>query len=92
MKLSIKVQPRSSKEVVEKLADGSYKVFVHAPPADGEANKAVIEVLAKHFKIAKSSVKIITGDTNKNKIIEIVNRGSDNCVRHAKGGGVAAGA
>jgi len=69
--ISIKVQPRSSKEAVEQLADGSYKVFTHSPPTDGEANKAVIEILAKHFKTAKSDVKIVSGLTSRNKIVEI---------------------
>jgi len=67
-KISIKVQPRSSKEAVEQLADGSYKVFTHSSPTDGEANKAVIEILAKHFKTTKSDVKIVSGLTSRNKI------------------------
>jgi len=70
-KISIKVQPRSSKEAVEQLADGSYKVFTHSPPTDGEANKAVIEILAKHFKVAKSDVRIVSGLASRNKVVEI---------------------
>jgi len=70
-KISIKVQPRSSKESVEQLADGSYKVFTHSPPTDGEANKAVVEILAKHFKIAKSDVRIVSGLASRNKVVEI---------------------
>ena len=71
MKFSIKVQPKSSREKIEQQADGSYKVFVHSPPTDGEANKAVVEALAKHFKVAKSSVKIASGEKARNKIVEI---------------------
>jgi len=71
MKFSVKIQPKSSKEAVEQLADGSYKIFVHSPPIDGKANAAVVEVLAKHFKVAKSNVKIISGEKSRNKIVEI---------------------
>ena len=71
MKFSVKVQPKSSKEAVEQLADGSYKIFVHSPPIDGKANAAVVEILAKHFKVAKNNVKIVSGEKSKNKIVEI---------------------
>jgi uncharacterized protein (TIGR00251 family) len=71
MKLSVRIQPKSSKEAVEQLADGSYKIFVHSPPIDGKANAAVVEVLAKHFKVAKSSVKIVSGEKSRSKIVEI---------------------
>jgi uncharacterized protein YggU (UPF0235/DUF167 family) len=37
MKFSVKIQPKSSKEAVEQLADGSYKIFVHSPPIDGKS-------------------------------------------------------
>lgn len=74
MRITLKVVPRSRKEGIEgPLADGSYKVHVHAPPADGAANEAVIEALAKHFKTAKSRVKIVKGETSRNKIAEIEN-------------------
>jgi uncharacterized protein (TIGR00251 family) len=71
MKFSVKIQPKSSKEAVEQFADGSYKIFVHSPPTDGKANAAVVEVLAKHFKVAKSSVKIVSGEKSRSKIVEI---------------------
>jgi len=64
-------QPESSKEAVEQFADGSYKIFVHSPPIDGNANAAVAEVLAKHLKVAKSSVKIVSGEKSRNKVVEI---------------------
>ena len=71
MKFSVKIQPKSSKEAVEQLADGSYKIFVHSPPIDGKANAAVVEVLAKHFKVAKSNVKIVSGEKSRSKVVEI---------------------
>jgi len=71
MKLPVKIQPKSSKEAVEQLANGSYKIFVHSPPIDGKANTAVVEVLAKYFNVAKSNVKIISGEKSRNKIVEI---------------------
>ncbi|GHV16007.1 hypothetical protein AGMMS49938_15460 [Fibrobacterales bacterium] len=71
MRINVKVQPKSSQEKVEVLPNGSYKVFVHSPPADGEANGAVVKVLAEYFKKAKSGIQIISGNTSRNKIVEV---------------------
>ena len=46
-------------------------VRTHARAHDGEANKAVVKLLAKHFGVAKSCVRIISGATSKHKTIEI---------------------
>lgn len=53
------------------FGSNSYKVYVTASPEDGKANKKVIELLADYFKAAKSRVKIVKGETSRNKIIEI---------------------
>jgi len=46
-------------------------VRVTATPEKGKANEKVIKLLAKHFKVAKSQVKIIRGLTSRNKTVEI---------------------
>lgn len=51
----------------------SIKVYTTAVPEDGKANKEVIKILAKHFNIAKSKIKIIRGKTKRDKTIEIMN-------------------
>lgn len=72
MHLRIKVNPRSQKsEVTDKLEDGTLKVSLKSPPENGKANKELIEVLAKHFKVKKSQVKLITGHTSQIKLIRI---------------------
>lgn len=73
MKINIKVNPRSSKNEVQKLEDGTYKVKLTAAPVDGEANKKLIELLSKEFRVGKSSVKIVRGGTGRNKVVEIEN-------------------
>ena len=62
--------PHSMREEVAKQGD-DYVVRVKAMPQDGKANEAVIELLAKHFKVAKSNVKIVTGLTSRNKIVDV---------------------
>ncbi|MFH1395370.1 MAG: DUF167 domain-containing protein [Candidatus Omnitrophota bacterium] len=70
MKLKIKVFPKSSREeVIEQ--DGIIKVHVKAAPEKGKANKAVIAVVAKKYKVKKRDVAIISGLTGRNKILEV---------------------
>ncbi|OGH83744.1 MAG: hypothetical protein A2261_04180 [Candidatus Magasanikbacteria bacterium RIFOXYA2_FULL_44_8] len=72
MKIRIRVLPRSSRnEVVGEMADGTLKVKLTAPPVDGKANDALVELLAKHFDTSKSKIKIVSGLTSKNKTVEI---------------------
>jgi uncharacterized protein len=71
LRISVKVQPKSSREEVIINADGSFKVYVKAPPTDNKANFAVIKVLAGYFNIHKSGIKIMSGQTGSKKIIEI---------------------
>jgi len=70
MKIKIKVFPKSSREeLVEK--DGVIKAYVKAAPDKGKANKAVIGLIAKMFRVKKSDVKIITGLTSREKVVEV---------------------
>ncbi|KKP80245.1 MAG: hypothetical protein A2271_02965 [Candidatus Moranbacteria bacterium RIFOXYA12_FULL_35_19] len=72
MRIYIKVIPRSSKNEIVKISEGEYKVKLTAPPADGEANKMLIEILAKHFDVSKSLVSIIGGKSTRKKLVEIL--------------------
>ncbi len=69
-RINIKVIPNATKNLVceEK---GSFKVYVNAPPVEGKANKAVIEVLSEYFNVRKSNIKIIKGEKSRHKVVEI---------------------
>jgi uncharacterized protein (TIGR00251 family) len=72
MLLNIRVLPRSSKNnVVGEMADGTLKVKLTAAPVDGKANEALVELLAEHFEVSKSKIKIVRGGTSKNKVVEV---------------------
>ena len=76
MKISVKVIPNAKQnEVVDDSVDllGAriLKIKVNQPPEDGKANKAVTQVLSEYFKVRKSAVSIIAGETSRNKIIEL---------------------
>ena len=65
------MQPKAKKVGVEKISEDTYKVRVNAAPDKGAANKEVINSLADYFAVPSSTVKIIRGQTSRNKVIEI---------------------
>lgn len=71
MKISVQVKTNSKKEIVELLPNGTYLVRVNVPPVEGKANQRVQELLAKYFKCAKSSISLVSGHKNKNKVFLI---------------------
>lgn len=66
--LNIKVIPNSSRNELVK-EDERIRLKITAPPVDNKANKFVIEYLAKYFKIPKSSIQILRGNTSREKTL-----------------------
>lgn len=71
MKIFVKARPSAREEKVEKIDDQNYVVWVKEPPIQGKANAAIRNALAVYFSTGSSCVKIISGHTSRNKIIEI---------------------
>ncbi|KZM75918.1 DUF167 domain-containing protein [Nocardia terpenica] len=66
------IKPNSSKgPLVETLADGTLQLYVRAPAVEGKANRAAIELLAGHYGVPKSSVRLTAGATSRFKRFEI---------------------
>ncbi len=65
----IKISPNSKKNEIIKT-ETETKIKITAQPIDGKANKCLIEFLSKHFKIPKTSIQIVKGETSKEKTIK----------------------
>ena len=77
MKISVRVKPNMKEEKVERV-DDVFTVYVKEPAKEGKANRAVVELISKYFKIPKSKIVILSGMKSKQKIIEIKDsRGND---------------
>ncbi len=63
----ILVQPRSSKNMIAGLHGDALKIKLTAPPVDNAANRMSIAFLSKALGVPKSSLKIISGHTSRNK-------------------------
>jgi uncharacterized protein (TIGR00251 family) len=67
--LSVKLQPRASKnEIGEPLGD-ELKIKVTAPPVDAAANQALIELLAETLGCSRGKVELIRGQTSRHKTV-----------------------
>lgn len=72
MEFLVKVIPKSSKtELVGYLPDGTWKVKVAAVPEKGKANRALCEFVAEKLGVAKSKVRIVSGESSKLKRIRV---------------------
>ncbi len=69
--LTVRIQPRASKNGIVLMEDGSLKIRLTAPPVDGAANEALVKFLADAFSVAKSQVRIVSGHTSRRKIVLI---------------------
>lgn len=66
--VNLRISPNAKKNEIIKDGD-IIKVKITALPIDGKANKALVEFFAKNFKIPKTSIEILKGETSKEKTI-----------------------
>lgn len=70
MQLSVIVQPGARSEELL-LSDAALKVRTMAQPREGEANEAVVKIVAKLIGVARSNVKVVRGHKDRHKILLI---------------------
>lgn len=71
VRIAVRVQPRSSRDEIVGVIAGALKVKLTAPPVDGAANDALIELLSSEIGVPKRRISIVGGETSKSKLIEI---------------------
>ncbi|MFP6637635.1 MAG: DUF167 domain-containing protein [Nitrospinaceae bacterium] len=71
IRFSVVVQPRSSKNEISGIHNNSLKIRLTSPPVDGAANKTCVKFLAKWLGLSPSRVRIVSGFSSKNKMLEI---------------------
>jgi uncharacterized protein (TIGR00251 family) len=76
VRVRLKVAPKSKREQIVGLLDEpdggrALKVAVTAAPESGRANAAVIALLAREWGVAKSAIWVVTGATDRRKLVEI---------------------
>jgi len=70
MKIQVNVKPNSKTEELSREGD-NFIIKVKEPPKEGKANQAVIRLLAGHFGVSQSQVRILSGFRSRNKVVEV---------------------
>ena len=73
---AIKVSPKAKKNcigdvVLDQNNQPILKIYITAPPEDGKANKAIINLLSKAWNLKKNQIKIVLGTNQRNKVVNI---------------------
>lgn len=81
-RIDIRLQPRSSRaEVVDVDSAGRLRVRVRESPVDGQANRALIVLLADRLGIPKNAVRVVSGLRSRNKVVELSGLEKDSAMR-----------
>lgn len=71
VRFNVHVQPRASRSEVAGLHGDALKVRLSAPPVEGAANEALVELLARLFDVGKRAVRVVAGASSRAKIVEV---------------------
>jgi uncharacterized protein (TIGR00251 family) len=87
--LVVRAQPGAKKNVVKGERAGALVVAVTAPPEDGRANEALVEVLKDWLGVKRSQIELIVGRTNREKVFLVrgVTEAGLQSVIHMRSGG-----
>jgi hypothetical protein len=67
----VRLTPRARAARIDGIEDGRLKVAVTAPPAENQANDALLRLLAKEWRLPRSSLSIAAGTKSRNKVVHI---------------------
>ena len=83
MRLALRVQPGAKRDaLLARSASGEWKVAVSAPPVEGAANEAVVELISTLLGVKRRQVTVVRGLSSRSKTIEV--EGLDEAEAHAR--------
>jgi len=68
---AVRIVPRASRSEIAGEYNGALRVRIAAPPVDGAANRELVRVLAKSFKLPQNAIEIVSGASSKNKMVRV---------------------
>lgn len=72
MIIQVKVKPNSSEQKIAELEGNHFLVHLKRLPQKNKANIELINLLSRHFKVPHQRIKIKSGATNSDKLVEIL--------------------
>ena len=83
--LSLRVQPRASRNAVAGWTGDILNIRLTAPPVEGAANAACLEFLADLLDLPQSQFEILRGERSRNKLVEITGLSQEEVYARLKG-------
>ena len=71
--ITVRLQPRARKNEIIDFRDNVLRARVTAQPSGGQANRALLELLALALEVPRNAVDIVHGYTSRNKVITVYN-------------------
>jgi uncharacterized protein len=71
MTFAVRVQPRASRNSIDGEWQGALRVRLTEPPLDNRANEALRRLLAEYLEIPVTAVRILSGQHNRSKRVEV---------------------
>ena len=71
VRFTVRVQPRASRNEVCGVHGDALKVRLSAPPVDGAANDALVDLLARSLGVARRAVRIVAGANSRSKVVDV---------------------
>ena len=69
--LSVKLQPRASKNGIDEALGSELKIRVTSPPVDQAANEALLRLLADVLDCPRGAVQLVRGQGSRHKVVLI---------------------
>ena len=71
VRFTVRVQPRASRSEVVGAHGGALKVRLQAPPVDGAANAALVDLLAESLGVPRRAVRVVAGASSRSKTVDV---------------------
>jgi uncharacterized protein len=71
IRLRLRVSPGANTTALVGQHGDAWKIRVAAPPEDGKANEAVLRLLADRLELPRGSVRLVSGASARDKIVEL---------------------
>ena len=69
---AVRVMPRAKKNEISGRHGNAIKVRLTAPPVEGAANEALIDLLAEKLGVRMNQIEILAGHASRDKIVCVV--------------------
>jgi uncharacterized protein (TIGR00251 family) len=84
-RFTVRVHPRARRSVITGRLGEAYKLDLAAPPVEGKANDECVRFLAELAGVPRARVRIVSGLTSRNKVVEIAGVAQEELERRLAG-------